>query len=271
LTITQSAEVEDLVTKKPKTLEEAQCKSQYSAFTFFQKGKIIFENRADYFVFPASLTKLMTAYLVFENLQNKKLFLEQKIRISAKAAEISSINKVTTLKLVAGDSISIEDALKGMIVKSFNGAAVSLSETIAGSEWKFVQMMNKKAKEINMKFSNFRNASGFHEFGQFTTNHDLAKLTKAIINDFPQYYYIFSIKNIEIDEKEFTSHNVVLLENDNVEGMKTGFTSMSGYNLVSTAKAGDNKVISILTSCESSYKRNEFMLYLLELAKKDKI
>ena len=182
-----------------------------------------------------------------ESIEQKKITLEQEISISPKAAEISNINKITTLKFEAGDKISVEDALKGMIVKSFNGAAVALAEEVSGSEWKFAEEMNAKAKELNMNFTNFRNASGLHEFGQFTTNHDLAKLTKAIINDFPQYYYIFSIKNLAVDDKEFISHNLILLENENVEGMKTGFTSMSGYNLISTAKVGGQRVISILT------------------------
>ena len=264
--VKQNLTTEKLIPEKPKTLEKAQCQSKYSALTFNQKKEMIFENRADHFVFPASLTKLMTAYLVFENLANKKINLEQKIPISAKADEISNINKFITLKLKNGDTLSIKDSLRGMVVKSFNGAAVALAEKIAGSEWKFAEIMNKKAKEIGMKFTNFRNSSGLHEFGQFTTNYDLFKLTKAIIDDFPQYYHIFSIKDLKINEKEFISHNQLLIENDNVEGMKTGFTSMSGYNLISTAKIGKNMVISILTSCESKEKRDEFMLYLLELS-----
>jgi len=254
--------------KGPKTIEDVKCQSNYSALVINQEGIVIFEDNADYIVFPASLTKLMTAYIVFGQLKKQNLTLEQLIEISPRASEISNINKITTLNLESKDIISVEDALKGMVVKSLNGAAIALSEVVSGSEWNFVVLMNKKAKEMGMKFTNFRNPSGFHEFGQFTTNYDLLKLVKAIIIDFPEYYNIFAIRDLKINDKEFISHNRVLLSREDVDGMKTGFTSASGYNIISTSKTEGGRIISILTSCETWQKRDEFTLYLLDINKK---
>ena len=247
--------------------EEIECNDTYSLLLFLEKDAInLHEKDSGKKIFPASLVKLMTAYLVFEAIENGKITLDQKITISPRSNAISYVNKITTLHLKIGDEITVKDALYGMIVKSFNGASVALAEMIAGNEWKFAQMMNQKAMDLGMYNSNFRNSSGLHDNGQYVTAYDLKKLIIAIKNDFPQYYEIFGIKEIEIFDKKFISHNEVLKNYKGAEGMKTGFTSISGFNLISSAVRNNDRVFSILLSCESSDMRNKFTEKLLDKA-----
>jgi D-alanyl-D-alanine carboxypeptidase (penicillin-binding protein 5/6) len=251
-----------------KTLSDAiKCNDSYSLLVFSENNKKnLIEKDAGKRIYPASLTKLMTAYLVFEALDSKKISLDKILTISHRGNSMSYLNRVTTLHLKVDEKITTENAMKGMIIKSFNGAAVVLAEAISDNEWQFVQLMNKKAKKLSMFRTNFRNSSGVHDYGQYTTAYDLKKLILAIKNHFPQYYHIFSIKKIRIKDQKFTSHNRVLLEYEGAEGMKTGFTSISGFNLISSAFKKDKRIFSILTSCESSEKRDESTKNILDMA-----
>ncbi len=241
------------------------CESKYSALVFDdESNKIIFEKNADEIIYPASLTKVMTAYLVFEALEKKQLSLAQQLTISANAQDVGSVNKVNTLNLKEGDKISVEDALKGMLVKSFNESAEALAEAVAGDEWHFAQMMNRKAAELKMRYTNFRNASGLHEEGHYTTNYDLARLVKAVQQDFPQYRKYFSLKSFKFKGVEYKATNHVLLEYKGADGFKTGFTNAAGFNLIASAKHDNIRVTSILTGCESYKKRDEFTKNLLD-------
>jgi D-alanyl-D-alanine carboxypeptidase len=244
-----------------------QCKDTHSSLVFKEDDFLnISEKEAGKKIYPASLVKIMTAFLVFEAIEENKISLDQVLTISPRSNFTSYINKVTTLHLKIGDQITVKDALYGMIIMSFNGAAVALAEEIAGSEWKFSHMMNKKAMEIGMYNSNFRNASGLHDKNQYTTAYDLKKLIIAIKNKFPQYYYIFGLKEIEIFDQKYNSHNDVLMTYDGAEGMKTGFTSISGFNLISSAYKQDHRIFSILLSCESSDIRNKVTKNMLDMA-----
>ena len=241
------------------------CNDSHTLLVFSENDYFnIREKDANKKIFPASLVKIMTAYLTFEAIENKKLSLDQILKVSARGNFISYVNKVTTLHLKIGDTITVKDALYGMIIKSLNGAAVTLSESVAGSEWEFAKMMNNKSMELGMYNTNFRNASGLHDSNQYTTAYDLKKLIISVKNDFPDYYEIFGIKEIEIFNKKFKSHNDVLLTYPGAEGMKTGFTSISGFNLISAAVRNDKRVFSILLSCESSNIRNKFTKDLLD-------
>ncbi|MFT5795639.1 MAG: D-alanyl-D-alanine carboxypeptidase [Ulvibacter sp.] len=241
------------------------CNDSHTLLVFLENDYLnIREKDANKKIFPASLVKIMTAYLTFEAIENKQLSLDQILTVSARGNSISYINKVTTLHLKIGDNITVKDALYGMIIKSFNGAAVTLSEAVASSEWEFAKMMSNKSMELGMYNTNFRNASGLHDYDQYTTAYDLKKLIISIKNDFPDYYKIFGIKEIEIFDKKFKSHNNVLLTYPGAEGMKTGFTSISGFNLISAAVKNNKRVFSILLSCESSDMRNKFTKDLLD-------
>lgn len=243
----------------------AQCKSNnYSALVFDNKNNhILFEDRADEIIYPASLTKMMTAYLVFEALEKKQLTLDQKLTVSANAEDVGKVNKINTLNLKAGDQITVENALKGMLVKSFNENAASLAEAVAGNEWRFAQLMNKKAAELKMERTNFRNSSGLHEDGHYTTAYDLARLVSALEKDFAQYRKFFAMKEFSYNGAKYKNSNHLLADYRGADGFKTGFTNMAGSNLIASAKQGGEGVNAILTGCESYQKRDEYMKNLL--------
>lgn len=243
------------------------CSDVFSSLVFEEKtGNILSETRSNQLSYPASLVKLMTLYLTFEALEEKKISLKQNLTFSARGEEIAAVNKINTLKSKEGDKITVYQAIAATIVKSFNEAAVTLGEAISGSEWAFVRKMNKKARELKMYNTSFRNASGLHAEGQYTTSYDLARLTSALIRDFPQYYPLFSLKSFTYNEKKYQSHNYVLLEYKGAEGLKTGFTSASGFNLISVAKKNKTRIVSVLLGCADHYSRDDFTMELLDQA-----
>lgn len=246
---------------------EIGCSKVYSSIVLNEKTKdILFEERSDAIVYPASLVKLMTLYLTFEKLENHEMSLEQVLTISERGEEISKVNKSNTLHLKAGAKITVEEAIEAVIVKSFNEAAVTLAEWVSESEWKFVRKMNVKAQQLGMLNSSFRNSSGLHDEGQYTTAYDLARLALALKHDFPQYYHLFALKEFKYRGTKFETHNHVLASYKGAEGMKTGFTNASGFNLICSAKKDDVRVISVLTGCSTFQKRDQLTKKLLNNA-----
>ncbi len=242
-----------------------ECSDVYSALVFKESdGEILFENRSDNISYPASLVKVMTLYLTFEALENNKISMDQNLTVSGRGEEIARINKINTLKLKQGDKITVKQAIGAVIVKSFNEAAVTLAEGVAGDEWEFARKMNEKARELKMLNTSFRNASGLHEEGQYTTSYDLARLVKAIKQDFPEYYKLFSLKEFTYKNKKYETHNYVLLDYKGAEGMKTGFTNAAGFNLISSATKNNDRIFSILLGCAAPEKRNDFTMQLLD-------
>ena len=255
----------DLTDETPALNEEEGCSDVYSYLIFDAKtGNILSENRSEKLAYPASLVKLMTVYLTFEAIEAGKIRPSDVVEISGRGEEISKVNKITTLHLKEGDKISIRQAIRGTIVKSFNEAAVTLAEAVAGNEWEFARLMNKKAFELGMFNTSFRNATGLHEEGQYTTSYDLARLVIALRRDFPGYYPLFRMKEFEFAGVKYETHNHVLLDYDGAEGMKTGFTSASGFNLISTAKKSNRRIVSVLLSCSTSSDRDDFTKELLD-------
>jgi D-alanyl-D-alanine carboxypeptidase len=243
------------------------CGKNYSAIVFAEKtGDVLFQKRAADYAYPASLVKMMTLYLTFEAIEKGKLKENQFLIVSNRGEEVARVNKSNTMRLKAGDKILVRTAIEAVIVKSFNEAAVTLAEAVAGSEWSFAQEMNQKALELGMTNSSFRNASGLHEEGQYTTAFDLARLSKAIKKDFPKYYSLFALKKFTYLGKRYETHNHVLTSYKGAEGMKTGFTKASGFNLISAAKKGDERVISILMGCASFKSRDQATKKLLDNA-----
>ncbi len=246
---------------------EEGCGKNYSAVLFEEKsGDILFQKRAEFYAYPASLVKMMTLYLTFEALEKHQLSAEQLITVSERGEEIAKVNKSNTMRLKLGGKISVRTAIQAVIVKSFNEAAVTLAEAVSGSEWEFARKMNEKAVTLGMSNSSFRNSSGLHEEGQYTTAFDLARLSKAIKKDFPQYYHLFSLKEFKYLDIKYETHNHVLTSYKGAEGMKTGFTNASGFNLISAAKKGEERVISILMGCASVARRDQFTKKLLDNA-----
>ena len=191
---------------------------------------------------------------------------EQSLTISERGEEISRVNKSNSLHLKAGAKITVKEAIEAVIVKSFNEAAVTLAEGVAESEWEFVRKMNIKAQQLGMLNSSFRNSSGLHDEGQYTTAYDLARLALALKHDFPQYYHLFALKEFKYRGTKYETHNHVLASYKGAEGMKTGFTNASGFNLVCSAKKDDVRVISIVTGCATFQRRDQLTKKLLNKA-----
>jgi D-alanyl-D-alanine carboxypeptidase len=241
------------------------CGKSYSALVYdATNGDILFEKNSEKISYPASLVKLMTLYLTFEALDKKELKLDDVLIVSRRGEEISRVNNGNSLHLKAGDKITVEEAIRGIVVKSFNEAAVTLSEAVSGDEWEFVRKMNKAASHLGMINTSFRNASGLHEDGQYTTAFDLARLAYAIKTKFPNYYPVFASKGFTYKKRTYVTHNHVLLEYDGAEGMKTGFTRASGFNLIAAAKRKNQQIFSIIMGCDSQNKRDQFTKALLD-------
>lgn len=224
-----------------------------------ETGKILYEKDAKNFRYPASLTKIMTSYLVFEALKKNKIKLSDKIKISKKAA--SAVR--TNLDLKEGEVVSLEDLLKGMLVISANDAPIAIAEKIAGSEERFVRMMNEKAQKMGLSSTVFMNSNGLHNPKQFTTAEDLSMLARKIISDFPEFLPLFSLKEFEFKGRIYKSTNNLLFVNENIFGLKTGFINASGYNLISIQSRNEKKIIAILMHIDERNIRDEFMLKLL--------
>ena len=241
------------------------CSKVYSSLVFEESsGNILSETRSENFSYPASLVKLMTLYLTFEALEKNKLSLNEELIVSQRGEEVAAVNKINTLKLKEGDEISVREAIEAIVVKSYNEAAVTLAEGVAGDEWNFTRLMNKKAHDLKMYNTSFSNSTGLHEDGQYTTSYDLARLVNALIKDFPQYYHFFSLKSFKYRAIKHESHNYVLLDYKGAEGLKTGFTKAAGFNLISAAKKKDNRIVSIVMGCANQQLRDDLTEELLD-------
>lgn len=200
---------------------------------------------------PASLTKLMTAYLTFKALESGKIKPEQMLTISEKAwkAEGSRMFLETT------KPASVSDLIKGLIIQSGNDAAITLAEHIGGSEEGFVKLMNEEAKRLGMARTKFENSTGLPSKEHLTTVNDLVILASAIIRDFPQYYPIYSIKSFAYNGITQPNRNLLLYRDPSVDGLKTGHTASAGYNLIASSKRNGRRVISVVVGTASEEAR----------------
>lgn len=222
-------------------------------------GKILHQYNSRVKINPASLTKVMTLYLIFEQLKKKALHMQSNCYVSLKAQDM----KPSKLGLVSGEIISVENVVLGLIIKSANDAAVVAAENIAGSEEMFAKLMNKKARQLGMFDTNFVNASGWHDPKQKTTATDLAKLTIAIKRDFPQFFHLFSKTEFEFKGVVVKGHNKITESYPWSNGLKTGYTSHAGFNLITTVTKHGKSLAGIVTGSDSIAKRDKLMLRLL--------
>ena len=211
---------------------------------------------------PASLTKVMTLYLTFSALQQGWLKMEDPLPISEWAASQEPSN----LDLVPGDVISVREAILALIVKSANDVAVVLGEALGGSEEKFAAIMTEAATQLGMRNTSFKNASGLHHPEQYSCARDLAVLTLALIKNFPQYYPLFATQSFTYHNREYQTHNHVLQEYIGAEGLKTGYISAVGYNIISTAKQNDTRLVGIVIGGKTHTQRDEQVKSLLDRA-----
>lgn len=212
-----------------------------------QSGQVLAANGADNQVEPASLTKLMTAYLVFKALEEGRIQMEQTFTVSEQGWRSEGSRMFLDPKKPA----SVEELLKGLIVQSGNDAAVTLAEAVAGSEAAFVSMMNAEAARLGMKQTNFTNSTGLPGEQNHTSVGDLVILAKAIIRDYPQYYPLYSEKSFRYNNIDQPNRNLLLYRDPSVDGLKTGHTSSAGYNLVASSKRNGRRVISVVVGTES--------------------
>jgi len=213
----------------------------------YDTGKVLAENNADVKLAPASLTKIMSVYVVFREISNGHLHLDDLVTISQKAWETPG----SRMFIEVGNQVKVEDLLKGVIIQSGNDASVALAEHIAGDETTFADMMNQHAERLGMKNSHFQDSNGLPIDNHYTTARDLAILSQALIKEFPDYYRWFS-------QKEFTFNNIVqhnrnqlLSRDETVDGIKTGFTDAAGYCLVASALRNDMRLISVVMGASS--------------------
>jgi D-alanyl-D-alanine carboxypeptidase len=223
-------------------------------------GKVLYARNDAAPRHPASLTKLMTLYLLFEKLHAHALTSAAMLPVSPYAASQPRAH----LRLRAGSAIDVETAIKALVVCSANDVAVVVAEALAGSEQNFVVQMNGKARALGMMHTVYRNASGLPDDLQVTTADDLAILARHLIYDYPQYFSYFSTASMEWRGREINTHDYLIGNYRGADGLKTGYTDASGYNLVSTAMRGHTRLIAVLMGGLSAERRDEAMVDLLD-------
>ncbi|MBV2234977.1 MAG: D-alanyl-D-alanine carboxypeptidase [Sterolibacterium sp.] len=214
-------------------------------------GQVLLSSNPDERVEPASLTKLMTAYLAFAAIKQSKLRLEQNIAVSTQAWRAEGSRMFIDPKI----PVTVDELLHGMIIQSGNDASIALAEAIAGSEENFAKQMNREAQRLGLKNSSFRNATGLPDPQHYTTARDLATLASALIRDFPEYYPLYSIKQYRYNNITQPNRNRLLWSDPHVDGMKTGHTKTAGYCLIASAKRGERRLISVMLGTASENAR----------------
>jgi D-alanyl-D-alanine carboxypeptidase (penicillin-binding protein 5/6) len=226
----------------------------------FQTGQVLLEKDADLPVEPASLTKLMTAYIVFKQLKEKRFTLTDTARVSQKAWQASG----SRTYLQVNHDIPIELLIQGMIVQSGNDATVTLAEKVAGSEEQFVGMMNEQGKLLGLTNTHFSNSTGLPDPTHRSTARDLSKIAAAIIRDFPEYYRWYSQRDFTYNNITQPNRNLLLERDKSVDGMKTGHTDSAGFCLVASAKRENTRLISVILGAKGTKERADESAKILE-------
>ena len=217
----------------------------------YQSGQVLQAQNADTRIEPASLTKLMTAYLTFTAVKQGRLKLHQVLPVSEKAWRTEGSRMFIDPKT----PVKVEDLIKGMIVQSGNDACITLAEGIAGTEEAFAELMNREAKRLGMTNTHFMNSTGLPHAQHYATARDLALLAATIIREFPEFYPLYSMKEYTYNKITQPNRNRLLWQDPYVDGMKTGHTETAGFCLVSSAKRGDMRLISVVTGTASDNAR----------------
>src|SRR5205823_4872110 len=227
-----------------------------------RSGKILFSRDPDALTHPASLTKVMTLYILFGELRTGKVKLDTAFKVS-KAASAKAPSK---LGLKPGDTISVEDAIKAIVTRSANDVAATIAENLSSSESAFAGRMTSVAHDLGMLHTVFHNASGLPDPRQVTTARDIATLSLRIQRDFPQYYPYFRTMAFTYRGQVIKTHNRLLGHYAGADGIKTGYVAASGFNLTSSAKRGDKRVVGVVMGASSATSRNLYMMAMLDKA-----
>jgi D-alanyl-D-alanine carboxypeptidase len=223
-------------------------------------GQVLHAVNADTRNYPASLTKMMTLYLVFEALEKGTLTLDQALPVSKRAAGMPP----SKLGLDAGDTINVEDAILALTTKSANDVAVVVAEALGGTEIEFAKLMTKRAGDLGMSRTTFRNASGLPNRAQKSTARDMVRLAQALMTSYPQYYHYFSATAFNYQGRTYRSHNRLLKGYEGTDGIKTGYTRASGFNLVSSVQRDGRRVIAAVFGGKTARSRDSHMVKLLD-------
>lgn len=221
---------------------------------------VISQENADRLLHPASMSKLMTLYLVFEALEQGRLTLQRTLPVSAHAESMSP----SKLGLTNGQAIRVEDAILALTTHSANDIAVVLAEGVGGSEARFGQLMTRKAHQLGMVNTNFRNASGLPDPAQISTARDMVILARSIIRNFPQYYHYFSVRDFTYNGVVYSNHNHLMSRYEGMDGLKTGLTNASGFNLAASAVRNGRRLIGVVFGGTSAAQRDDYMASLLD-------
>ncbi len=220
--------------------------------------KALAEREADVTIEPASLTKLMTAYLVFQALREKKLSLDQNLTVSERAWR-TGMTDASRMYIQIGTQVKVEDLIKGMIVQSGNDATVQLAEAVGGSVENFVAMMNRQAQAFGLKVTQFRNPEGLPAPGHVSTARELAVIATRLLEDFSEEARFYTIKEFQYNKIKQTNRNLLLWRDPSVDGLKTGYTDAAGYCLIATARrdfpSGQRRLVSVILGASSKEAR----------------
>ncbi|MES9957050.1 MAG: D-alanyl-D-alanine carboxypeptidase family protein [Sedimenticola sp.] len=217
----------------------------------FDSGAVLAENNANEQLEPASLTKIMTAYVVLRELTEGNIKLDEMVRVSKKAWRAPG----SRMFIEVGKQISVEQLLKGMIIQSGNDSSIALAEHVAGSEETFAALMNEHAQRLGMLNTNFVNSTGLPDKDHYTTANDIAKVAAATIREFPDYYDWYAIREFTFNDIKQHNRNKLLWRDDSVDGIKTGHTEAAGYCLVASAKRNGMRLISVVMGTKSENAR----------------
>ncbi|MEQ5769655.1 D-alanyl-D-alanine carboxypeptidase [Halomonas sp. H33-56] len=225
-----------------------------------ESHEILYAENADERRYPASLTKMMTLYMLFEALDGRTMSLGQPLPVSSHAASMPA----TKLWLKPGDSIPVEKAIQALVVRSANDVAVVVAESLGGTESHFADMMTRKARSLGMNNTTFRNASGLPNSGQVTTARDMVILARRLMLDFPQYYPYFSLTEFTWRGTRHTGHNRLLTKYPGTDGLKTGFIRASGFNVATSATRNGRRMVAVVMGGYTAASRDEQMMSLLD-------
>ncbi|MCP4317155.1 MAG: D-alanyl-D-alanine carboxypeptidase [Hyphomicrobiales bacterium] len=238
----------------------AAANSKYAGFVIDAKtGKTLYASSADSHRYPASLTKMMTLYMVFEALDSGKISKKTHIRISKNAAS----EPPSKLGIRAGKSISVEQAIYALVTKSANDVSTAVAEHLGGSESGFAKKMTAKARALGMKRTTFHNAHGLPNAKQKTTARDMARLGLALREHFPKHYHYFSTRSFKYGKARYGNHNRLLGSVKGVDGIKTGYTRASGFNLVSSVRKDGRSIVAVVMGGKTGASRNRQMQKLI--------
>ena len=240
---------------------EFNIKAKTAILQDYQSGKILYEKDPDLMIFPASMTKIMTTIIAFDLIKSGDLSLDEKFFVSENAWRLSQAG-YSSMFIMVGDQISVDDLLKGIIIASGNDACIALAEGIAGTEEEFAIMMTAKAKEIGMNNTNFANSSGINDANNYSTVKDILILSHYLIKNFPEFYKYYALKDFTWDRTggepiSQGNRNPLLYKNMGVDGIKTGFLSYEKYSLASSIKRNERRLIAVASGFESKTLRSK--------------